>query len=257
MARISARQTLTFDTRALNDGRLRVRLKNAAGSFFTLLDWDTPTSTNWLSRSCSLAAYTGQTVTLYFEQNDGGQKNLETRYIDNVVVHTSDAEPLYAPLAPKLFTPIANLTNGVSLRWRPNGNSAAQYAIERRAGASTNWQLAATILGTATNLVDAATSWGTNLSYRVRGINAAGSGAYSSERDVITPPKPSLTIFAQTNKVILTWPAWATNYQLQTSTNLAAGIWAVQSGTAANNGSEPSFTLSPTNNSRYFRLQLQ
>src|SRR5205085_11475706 len=56
---------LTFDTRALNDGRLRVRVRNSAGSFTTLLDWDTPSNTNWIARTASIIPWAGQVITLY------------------------------------------------------------------------------------------------------------------------------------------------------------------------------------------------
>src|SRR5207302_6454647 len=52
--------TLSFDTRALNDGRLRVRVRNSSGSFTTLLDWDTPSTTNWITRTAPLASFAGQ-----------------------------------------------------------------------------------------------------------------------------------------------------------------------------------------------------
>ena len=58
--------SLRFDTLANNDGLLRVRLQRPDGLFATLLDWEVLKSPNtWVTRSASLAAYAGQTVTLW------------------------------------------------------------------------------------------------------------------------------------------------------------------------------------------------
>ena len=56
-----------------------------------------------MSRTASLTDYAGQTVTLYFLQNDGGLGSGEGRYVDNIAVQT-DRPPLYVPDAPKLLT---------------------------------------------------------------------------------------------------------------------------------------------------------
>ncbi len=108
--------TLRFDTRADNDGLLRVRLRLADGAFAPLLDWSALPDHNWHTLSVSLAAYAGRDVTLYFEQNDGGQGSGEYRYVDNVVIETAD-------------TPAANLASiplvsqGAVWKYRDNGTA--------------------------------------------------------------------------------------------------------------------------------------
>jgi hypothetical protein len=72
-------------------GRLRVRLVDARGTSHTLVNWETSRASaraaTWAGRTAALAAYAGQTVTLYFEQDDGGAGHGERRWVDNVVIH--------------------------------------------------------------------------------------------------------------------------------------------------------------------------
>ncbi len=85
--------TLRFDTsphnRAAANSALRVRVHNGS-SFATLLDWEVLAgvegSYTWRSREVSIAAYAGQTVTIYFEQGDNDIGVHEQRYIDNVSI---------------------------------------------------------------------------------------------------------------------------------------------------------------------------
>jgi hypothetical protein len=85
--------TLRFDTsphnRAGATGALRVRLHDGA-TFHTLLNWEVLTGIEgqllWTSRQADIAAYAGQTVTIYFEQGDNDIGVNEQRYIDNVSI---------------------------------------------------------------------------------------------------------------------------------------------------------------------------
>jgi hypothetical protein len=81
---------LRFDTRADNDGLLRVRLRLADGTFVPLLDWSGLPDGNWHNIVLNLTPYAGCDVTVYFEQNDGGQGSGEYRYVDNVLIATAD-----------------------------------------------------------------------------------------------------------------------------------------------------------------------
>ena len=68
-------------------GRLRVRLVDSGGASHTLLQWQTYRSATWAGRTATLAAYAGQTVTLYIEQDDSGAGHGERCWVDNMVIH--------------------------------------------------------------------------------------------------------------------------------------------------------------------------
>ena len=100
------------------------------------------------------------------------------------------------------------------------------------------------------------TPWGTNVTYRLRGVNAAGNGAYSNERDVTTPPKPLLQITTQNASIRLACPAWATNYQLEFSTNLIQTTWSNVTAIKTNEGTWWSATVPASIDVRFYRLKL-
>ena len=90
---------LSFDTRTADTthgGNLRVRLVDASGVSHTLLDWYDVQDSVWERKSLNISPYAGQKVRLYFEQNDSGTGNGEYRYIDNVVLETSDDQVNHA-----------------------------------------------------------------------------------------------------------------------------------------------------------------
>jgi hypothetical protein len=79
-------KTLRFDTRAVNNGSLRVRLVEASSQSHTLLDYEVVSGPTWVARSTSLTPYAGKTVTLWFEQNDNDVGQGEHRYVDNIAI---------------------------------------------------------------------------------------------------------------------------------------------------------------------------
>jgi hypothetical protein len=239
---------LTFDTRASNDGKLRVRMHNYLGTTNTLLDWEILSTTNWVSRSVNISNFAGQTVTVFFEQNDGGQGINETRYVDNLVIQTASS-PVYPPATPRMFTPIVG-DQGVQLSWRVGDASAAQFHVERRSEAG-DWSEIAAVWGTDTNFTDA--TWGGNFVYRVRGWNGGGFGPYSNERSATTPYRPVLSIKAQFQAVQLSWPAAASNFVLQASTNLSSP-WLFVTNVASIQSGTYTVTIPVDRFSRFFRL---
>lgn len=78
---------MKFDTRAAENGALRVRLLDGGGTSHTLLDWEVVAGPTWVSRIADLTAFAGQEVTIFFEQNDNDIGVGEMRYIDNVRIH--------------------------------------------------------------------------------------------------------------------------------------------------------------------------
>jgi hypothetical protein len=105
--------TLTFDTRGSDDGdkggKLRVRLMTSGGASVTLLDYERVIGPTWASRSVDISAFVGQTVTLYFEQNDNQFGIGEQRYIDNVRID-STANAMAAEMLIPDDTPILTET---------------------------------------------------------------------------------------------------------------------------------------------------
>ena len=67
------------------------------------------------------------------------------------------------------------------------------------------------------------------------------------------PPGLTLTTVGTTN--ILTWPAWATDYQLQSATNLAPAGWQTVTNFSVLTGYNSVVTNSATNGTLFYRLQ--
>lgn len=179
--------TLSFDTFAENDGLLRVRLQLGNGSFVTLLDWaGLPSHNNWYNRTADLSGYVGQTVTLYFEQNDGSLGSGEYRYIDNVIVHTA-GPAVYVPTAPKLLSAIA--TNSIGLLWRDNDQNETGFTIERSSNTNATWSQIASVGSNVTSYIDSSVAQGVNYSYRLRSSNASGFSPYSNVRAAGPAPR--------------------------------------------------------------------
>jgi len=176
---------VSFDTRADNDGLLRVRLQPPGGGYVTLLDWSGLTTHNtWVNRTADISLYAGQTVTLWFEQNDGGRGSGEYRYIDNVVISTSGA-PQYLPAAPKLLS--ASGTTNATLVWRNNDVNESGFDIERSDGAGGVWNLIGAAASNATTYVDNTAQAGGAYAYRLRSRNGAGYSPFSNVRSSVAP----------------------------------------------------------------------
>lgn len=79
--------TMKFDTRAAENGSLRVRLLDPGGTSHTLLDWEVLSGPTWVGRSAEIKDFAGQEVTIFFEQNDNDVGIGEMRYIDNIRIH--------------------------------------------------------------------------------------------------------------------------------------------------------------------------
>ena len=79
--------SIKFETRAAENGSLRLRLVDAGGTSHTLLDWEVLSGPTWVSRTADLGAFAGDEVTILFEQNDNDVGQGEMRYIDNIGIH--------------------------------------------------------------------------------------------------------------------------------------------------------------------------
>lgn len=169
---------LSFDTMAANDGLLQVQLQTPGGNMVTLLPWAGLSTPNaWSTLSAGLAQYAGQTVTLYFQQMDGGQGSGEYRYVDNVNILTSGS-PVYLPDAPKLLS--ASGATNVMLLWRNNDENETGFSVERNDGTGGDWNVIATVASNVTIYADNSIKSGGDYSYRLRSFNAAGYSPYSN-----------------------------------------------------------------------------
>jgi uncharacterized repeat protein (TIGR03803 family) len=66
---------------------------------------------------------------------------------------------------------------------------------------------------------------------------------------------PPLSIASAGNQIAISWPAWATNYVLQTATDLSSGNWNTITNGFVTNASGYFFTTNATSQAAYFRLQ--
>ena len=182
---------LSFDTKANNDGQLRVRLIDGLGNQITLLNWEKlPQPNLWVHRTTSLRPYAGQTVTLFLEQNDGGKGSGEYRYIDNVQVESLGA-PLFRPLSPRILS--IGCQQGVQITWRGCDVAETGFRLQRRqlGGA---WNEIAAVSTNITQYQDISILPDVTYEYRVRSWNPAGTSDYSQPRSVEVPSRPKLTV---------------------------------------------------------------
>jgi len=67
-------------------------------------------------------------------------------------------------------------------------------------------------------------------------------------------PPPSLSVALSDTNVVVSWPAVAFGYVLQSRTNLTTNSWLTVTNAPVLGGGSYSLTLGATNQSRYFRL---
>jgi hypothetical protein len=79
--------------------------------------------------------------------------------------------------------------------------------------------------------------------------SAGGTNNDGTVFELVLPP-PALNILFDGNQCVLSWPAWATNYVLQSTTNLASPNWATVSNAVPTN----SVTVTNSSPAQYFRL---
>jgi N-acetylneuraminic acid mutarotase len=111
------------------------------------------------------------------------------------------------------------------------------------------WNTNFTLMPVSTSNVGAAADQANNKIYAVAGYYSG----YVSALQVFTLPVPPLNIASSGNQSVLFWPASATNYLLQTTTNLSSPNWV----TVSNGTPIIGVTLTNSLPASYFRLQQQ
>jgi hypothetical protein len=116
----------------------------------------------------------------------------------------------------------ATAANGqIALQWAASAD-ATSYRVQRTAISGGPYAFLAST-GT-TNYADAAVVGGVPYYYVVSAVGGGGQGANSAEASA-TPPVPQLSVnLGGSNGLHLSWPSWATGYQVYAATNLAAPI---------------------------------
>jgi fibronectin type 3 domain-containing protein len=148
--------------------------------------------------------------TAYFGFTGGTGGTTATQNILGWVYSPSAASALPVPAA---LNAAAVSASEVALSWSPGATGAASFLIERKSGGSYG-QIAA-VVG-ATTYLDSGLVAGTQYTYRIRAMNAAGTSAYSAEAPVTLlslPLAPSNVKPARitSNEVDFTWQDNATN----------------------------------------------
>ncbi|WP_248924460.1 GxGYxYP domain-containing protein [Paenibacillus hamazuiensis] len=82
-------KTLEFEDRTRSEnhgGKLRVRVKDAAGTMHVLRDWSLDRGNAYVKRSVDISRFAGQRVEVYFEQVASDKGDSEQIYLDNIVI---------------------------------------------------------------------------------------------------------------------------------------------------------------------------
>lgn len=156
-----------------------------------------------------------------------------------------------APAAPTGLT-LAAGNRRISLNWTAAAG-AAGYNVWRSTNSGASYELIANALAT-TSFVDTTAANGLVTSYKVMSSNTCGTGGFSGVAGILLP-LPALGLSASQNSLTLTWPAWANDWNLQTTTNLMPPVywWPITNTVGSNNGVF-SVTIPETLQNQFFRL---
>jgi tripartite motif-containing protein 71 len=90
------------------------------------------------------------------------------------------------PAAPSNLTASGVSSTQVTLNWQDNSINERAFRVQRKLGTGT-WGLAKRVGANVTTYTDTGLASGTNYSYRVQAVNAAGSSTFSNTVQVKTP----------------------------------------------------------------------
>jgi titin len=229
-----------------------------------VVEYSSDSGTSWVPFSDDYSGVTGATVsglsngTAYIFRvaavNEAGTGSYSTS--------SASVTPLTVPDAPTSLMGSAGDTQ-VALTWSAptsdGGSAITDYVVELSADSGTNWSPFSDGTSTATGATVTGLTNGTAYIFRVAAINAAGTGAYSTDSGPVTPATTpdaptSVSGTAGNSEVSLTWSAPAsdggnaiTDYEVEyssdsgttwtpfadgTSTSTAATVTGLSNGTA-------------------------
>jgi hypothetical protein len=156
-----------------------------------------------------------------------------------------------APLPP---TGLAGLAGNrqIALNWLASPG-AEGYSLWRSADYGASYQLIAADL-TTSSYVDHLAAGGQMNYYRLTASNDCGTSVNSAPLGVYLP-LPSLSLTASAGALNLTWPDWASDWELYSTTNLTPPVqWSPVTGTVTSNNGRFSVSLPVDSQTRFFRL---
>lgn len=147
----------------------------------------------------------------------------------NILTATTSA--LTAPSAPGFISATASGPYRINLAWS-NVSLASSYRIERKLAAEGVWNFLVDVHQGTFNHVDTTVAPGTNYSYRLFSVNAAGPSGSSATRSVTTPEVPWPTepynLIGQaydSQRISLAWSDSEHESGYRVQRNIAEGEW--------------------------------
>jgi PKD repeat protein len=163
------------------------------------------------------------TITLEDTDQTGGNRVLDTAYIDQIFVRTvSDTGDVGSvPSAPTGLAAAATGAGEISLTWTDTATDEFGLRLERR-DSSGVWAIAADLPADTENFRDANLPSSTNYDYRVFAFNVAGDSAASNTATVTTQPVGEVTLSVSrtykvkgANHVELQWSDSSNTYDVR------------------------------------------
>jgi cyclophilin family peptidyl-prolyl cis-trans isomerase len=195
--------------------------------------------------------YAGPLRFVVYASHDGGftsDSQLVTFSVGDTGIAATPTNFIAQPLVPFASQILASFTNGVPSS--PTGNFTA----------SINWGDNSTNSGVIlTNLSGRKEVRGTH-TYTNSGhhpIYVTIRSTFGAEATVVSTAyvQPSVSLTRTGTSNVLRWPAWATDYQLQSHTNLATSLWAAVTNLSGLAGYETVVTNVSTGSNAFFRLK--
>jgi hypothetical protein len=156
-----------------------------------------------------------------------------------------------APEVPTGLTTIAG-NRKISCNWAPVAG-AASYNLWWATSLSGTYNLTATNLTTSSYVDTNALSGITNY-YEVSSVSACGSSSNSAPVAVFLP-RPILGFSANVSSLTFSWPGWASDWLLYSTTNLTPPIfWFPITNAVGSNNAQFNVTLPMGSGNQFFRL---